>query len=74
MVTTRRWEAQVEKAFCFPEVEVIFRIVDRMDTYDTDIVIRDTSRVEPAEMNMMISMSCVSVQDSAKIAGPSQKK
>ena len=32
MVTDRRWEAQVEKAFCFPAVEVIFRIVDRMDT------------------------------------------
>ena len=31
-------------------------------------MIRDTNRVEPAEMNMMISMSCVSVQDRGKIA------
>ena len=37
-------------------------------------MIRHTMRVEQAEMNMMISVSCVSVQDSAKIAGPSQKK
>ena len=33
MVTPGRWEAQVEKACRFCEVEVIFRIADRMNTY-----------------------------------------
>jgi hypothetical protein len=56
MVTPRRWEVQVEKAFCFPEVELIFRIVKRMDTYDTDSVISDTIKVEPAKMNITISV------------------
>ena len=54
---SQEMEAQVEKAFCFPAVEVIFRIVDRMETWDTAIVIRDTTRVEPAKTDIAISLS-----------------
>ena len=71
---SQEMEAQVEKAFCFPAVEVIFRIVDRMDTWDTAIVVRDTTRVEPAKTDIAISLACVSAQDRAKSGGASQKK
>ena len=74
MVTPRRWEAHVEKAFLFPEVDVIVSTVARLDRSDTDIVIRDTIRVEPAQMNIVISTSRVSVQDRARIGEVSQKK
>ena len=73
-MVTDRWEVQVEEAFCFPAVEVIFRIVDRMDTWDTAIVVRDTTRVEPAEMDIAISIACVSAQDRAKTGAHHRKR
>lgn len=54
MVTPRRREAHVEKAFCFLAVKLISRIVGRMDTYDPDMMVRDNAKLNAVQVNIMI--------------------
>lgn len=74
MVTAARWEAHVEKAFCFPSDELIFRIAVKMNAYDTTISVEVNILRIVAKTKSTISLMLVSVQERDSKGGTSQKK
>ena len=50
-----RWEAQVEKDFCLPVVDGIFRMAKRIRTYDKSINKNGTITVRMVPVNAQIS-------------------
>lgn len=72
MVTTTRWEAQVEKAFCFPVG--MRNTVARMHPYDKTVIDSGKRKMTRAKTKSTSSAMDMSVQERLRTGEISQKK